>query len=104
MSSYDVAVVGLGAMGSAALYALAKRGRRVIGFERSEPANAQSSSYGESRVFRMAYFEHPDYVPLLRLAQGAWRDFEAFTGEAILTQTGVIEAGYEGAGQPLGHP
>lgn len=102
MSSYDVAVVGLGAMGSAALYSLAKRGRRVIGFERLEPAHPQSSSFGESRVFRMAYFEHPDYVPLLRLAQTAWRDFESYTGEALLTQTGVIEAGYPGAAMVAG--
>jgi len=94
MSNYDVAVVGLGAMGSASLYALAKRGARVIGLERSEPANALSSSFGESRIFRMAYFEHPDYVPLLRLALAAWRDFEAFTGEPLLTQTGIIEAGH----------
>jgi sarcosine oxidase len=97
MQAYDVAVVGLGAMGSAALYAAARRGLRVIGFDRLEPGHNRSSSFGESRVIRLAYFEHPSYVPLLRGAYRAWRDLEVATGERVLTITGIVEAGYPGA-------
>ena len=96
MPSYDVAVIGLGAMGSATLYAAARRGQRVIGFERFQPAHSRSSSYGETRVIRLAYFEHPSYVPLLREAFRLWRALEAATGERIMTLTGMIEAGYPG--------
>src|SRR5215831_16256129 len=97
MPRFDVAVVGLGAMGSAALYALARQGVRAIGIERFEPAHSRSSSFGETRVIRLAYFEDPSYVPLLRGAFRAWRDLEACTGTSILTVTGMIEAGYKGA-------
>jgi sarcosine oxidase len=97
MPKFDVAVVGLGAMGSATLYALARQGVSAVGIERFEPAHRRSSSFGESRVIRLAYFEHPSYVPLLRGAYRAWRDLEAFTKSSILTVTGMIEAGYPGA-------
>ena len=97
MSKYDVAVVGLGAMGSAALYALAQRGRSVIGIDRYEPGHRFGSSYGESRIIRMAYYEDPVYVPLLRLAYRAWESLERHTGENILTITGILEAGIEGS-------
>jgi sarcosine oxidase len=97
MRNYDVVVVGLGAMGSAALYALAQRGRRVIGIDRFEPGHSLGSSYGESRIIRMAYYEDPVYVPLLRLAYDAWRRLESRTGEHILTITGILEAGFEGS-------
>jgi len=93
MPSYDVAVIGLGAMGSAALYAIARRGLRVIGFDRLQPAHRRSSSFGESRVIRLAYFEHPSYVPLLREAYQRWRDLEAASGQRVMAITGVIEAG-----------
>jgi len=66
MPSYDVAIVGLGAMGSAALHAIAARHQRVIGFDRFQPAHNRSSSFGESRIIRLAYSEDPAYVPLLR--------------------------------------
>jgi sarcosine oxidase len=97
MRKYDVAVVGLGAMGSAALYALAQRGRKVIGLDRFEPGHHLGSSYGESRIIRMAYYEDPVYVPLLRLAYDAWRRLESHTGEQVLTITGILEAGIEGS-------
>jgi sarcosine oxidase len=93
----DVAVIGLGAMGSAALYHLAARGQRVMGFERATPGHEGGSSHGESRVIRMAYFEHPSYVPLLRRAYENWRVLEHATGETILTVTGIVEAGVPGA-------
>jgi sarcosine oxidase len=97
MPTYDVAVVGLGAMGSAALHDLALRGKRVIGLERFEPGHDRGSSHGESRVIRMAYFEGREYVPLVRLAYDRWRALEAATGEKVLTITGIIEAGLPGS-------
>jgi len=66
--TYDVAVIGLGAMGSAALFHLAQRGINAIGIERFEPGHDRGSSHGESRIIRLAYFEHPSYVPLPRRA------------------------------------
>jgi sarcosine oxidase len=97
MRNYDVVVVGLGAMGSGALYALAQRGCKVIGIDRFEPGHHFGSSYGESRIIRMAYYEDPVYVPLLRLAYKEWERLERRTGENILTITGILEAGIEGA-------
>jgi sarcosine oxidase len=97
MRNYDVVVVGLGAMGSATLYALAQRGCKVIGIDRFEPGHHLGSSYGESRIIRMAYYEDPVYVPLLRLAYEAWQRLESHTGEHILTITGILEAGIEGS-------
>ena len=94
---YDVAVIGLGAMGSAALYQLARRGKRVIGIERATPGHEGGSSHGESRIIRMAYFEHPSYVPLVRRAYEGWRDLERASGRQILTTTGILEAGTPGA-------
>jgi sarcosine oxidase len=97
MAAYDVAVIGLGAIGSAALYALARRGRRVIGFDRFVPGHDRGSSHGESRVIRLAYFEGEAYVPLVRAALGLWRELEAAAGERIFTNTGVLEMGESGS-------
>jgi sarcosine oxidase len=97
MQAWDVVVVGLGAMGSATAYALARRGVRVMGIDRFDPPHDRGSSHGESRVFRMAYFEDSSYVPLLRLAFDHWRKLEAYTGEQVLIVTGVLEAGFPGA-------
>lgn len=97
MASFDVAVIGLGAMGSAALFELARKGRRAIGFEQFEPGHDKGSSHGESRIIRLSYFEHPSYVPLARRALEKWRDLERLCGETILSVTGVLEAGYPGS-------
>ncbi len=97
MSNFDVAVIGLGAMGSATLYAAARRGLRVFGVDRYEPAHHRGSSFGESRLIRLAYFEDPSYVPLVREAYQRWRDLEVATGEQVLTMTGLIEAGFPGS-------
>ncbi len=97
---YDVAVIGLGAMGSATLYNLARRGRRVIGFDRFVPGHDRGSSHGESRIIRLSYFEDPSYVPLLHEAYEAWRGFETEDGDAagsLLTITGILEAGHPGS-------
>jgi sarcosine oxidase len=97
MPAWDVAVVGLGAMGSAALFHLASRGKRVIGIEQFEPGHARGSSHGESRLIRLAYFEHPSYVPLVRLAYRNWRALEDLTGAQVLVTSGILEAGRPGS-------
>jgi sarcosine oxidase len=100
MERYDVAVVGVGGMGSAALYHLARRGKRVLGLERFDVPNDMGSSHGETRIIRLAYFEHPDYVPLLQRAYELWRELEAEAGAQLLYITGIVEAGeriYDGA-------
>lgn len=91
--SFDVAVVGLGAMGSAALAELAERGLKVIGFERCHPAHTLGSSHGDSRMIRLGYFEDPSYVPLLQRAYTKWRALEQRANQEILTITGVLQIG-----------
>src|SRR5207247_8540467 len=81
MPTADVIVLGLGAMGSAAAYHLARRGVRVAGIEQYTPAHDRGSSHGRSRVIREAYFEHPDYVPLIQRAYELWRGVERATRE-----------------------
>ncbi|SEI08936.1 sarcosine oxidase [Rhizobium tibeticum] len=94
-AEFDVAVIGLGAMGSAALSFLAARGARTIGIDAYFPAHALSSSHGDSRLIRLGYFEDPSYVPLLRRAYRNWRDLEARLRTDILTITGVLQIGAE---------
>src|SRR5690349_16651095 len=89
----DVVVVGLGVMGAAALYELARRGFRVLGIERFDVGHDRGSSHGETRIIRLGYFEHPSYVPLLRETYRLWREVEAASNAALLTVTGIIEFG-----------
>src|SRR5713101_9236656 len=89
----DVIVAGLGAHGSSAAYRLAARGASVLGFERFARGHTLGSSGGLSRIIRLAYYEHPDYVPLLRRAWDLWRELERASGESLLTQTGGLYAG-----------
>ena len=91
--STEVAVVGLGAMGSMALWRLARRGVRCTGFEQFRPGHGLGSSTGDTRIFRTAYFEAPAYVPLLLAALPLWRELEAETGAALLTLTGGLMIG-----------
>jgi sarcosine oxidase len=93
MKAFDVVVVGLGAMGSAAVWHLARRGQRVVGLDRFVPGHEHGSSHGTSRIIRLGYFEHPAYVPLLRRAYGLWRELEAATGHRLLEITGIAEIG-----------
>jgi sarcosine oxidase len=93
VAHYDVIVAGVGAMGSAAAYQLARRGRRVLGLERFDIPHAMGSSHGVNRIIRLAYFEHPLYVPLLRRAYELWRETEATFGEQLLHVTGGLDAG-----------
>jgi sarcosine oxidase len=92
-SHFDVIVVGVGGMGSATCYELARRGVRVLGLEQFSIAHDRGSSHGHTRMIRLAYYEHADYVPLLRRAYEKWREIEANSGEKILHITGGIYAG-----------
>ena len=93
MERYDVVVAGVGGMGSAALHHLARRGKRVLGLERFDVLHDQGSSHGLTRIIRLAYFEDPSYVPLLRRAYELWRELETEAGERLLHVTGIVEGG-----------
>jgi sarcosine oxidase len=90
---YDVVVLGLGAMGSASAYHLARRGRRVLGLDAFPRGHTQGSSHGRSRIIREAYHESPEYVPLVQRAYALWRDLEGESGRALLRITGGVNAG-----------
>jgi sarcosine oxidase len=93
VTPWDVIVVGLGAMGSATLHQLARRGRHVLGIEQFTPGHAHGSSHGKSRIIREAYFEDPRYVPLVQRAYECWRALEAESGITVLRQTGGLMRG-----------
>ncbi|MGN6810491.1 MAG: N-methyl-L-tryptophan oxidase [Thermomicrobiales bacterium] len=92
-SAYDAIVLGLGAMGSATAYHLARRGTRVLGLDAYPRGHTQGSSHGRSRIIREAYFEAPEYVPLVQRAYHLWRELEAESGQALLTLTGGLNLG-----------
>ncbi|MBV9439409.1 MAG: N-methyl-L-tryptophan oxidase [Candidatus Eremiobacteraeota bacterium] len=91
--TFDVAVVGLGGMGSAVVAHLAARGVRVVGLERFARGHALGASTGKSRLIRRAYFEAPAYVPLLQRAYVLWDELERRSGEQVLTPTGLVMVG-----------
>lgn len=95
MSSYDVIVVGLGGMGSAAASSLAARGQRVLGLERHTPAHDKGSSHGGSRITRQSYFEDPAYVPLLLRSYELWERLARDSGEDVISLTGGLFLGRE---------
>ena len=95
--SYDAIVIGVGGMGSATLYELAKRGKRVLGIERYGIAHDMGSSHGFTRIIRLAYYEDPSYVPLMRRAYELWRELQSDMGEQVLHITGSIDAGPPGS-------
>src|SRR6185369_12649239 len=90
---YDVIVVGLGAMGSATLYHLAKRGVRVLGLEQFSLLHDRGSSHGDSRIIRETYFEHPLYVPLVQRAHELWLSLEDASGKTLMTVGGGLMIG-----------
>lgn len=90
---HDAIVAGLGAHGSAAAYNLAKRGQRVLGFDRFARGHTLASFGGLSRIIRLSYYEHASYVPLLKRAWDLWRELERDSGETLLTQTGGLYMG-----------
>ncbi|KPX02077.1 N-methyl-L-tryptophan oxidase [Pseudomonas syringae pv. coryli] len=85
-----VAVLGLGAMGAATAYQLAKAGVDVIGIDRYDPPHTQGSSHGDTRITRLSAGEGPQYLPLVRSSQRIWRELEALSGESLFEQCGVL--------------
>ncbi len=98
MGRYDTIVVGLGAMGSAAAFHVARRGKRVLGLEQFTLAHDRGSSHGRSRVTRQAYFENPAYVPLLRRANELWTQLQRDSGKRLIEITGGLMLGPPGSG------
>jgi len=92
---YDAIVLGIGAMGSATLYHLAKRGLNVLGIEQFEIPHEMGSSHGLTRIIRLAYYEDSSYVPLLRRAYDLWDTLETEADEKLFYQTGSIDMGPE---------
>ncbi|HEY0739818.1 MAG TPA: N-methyl-L-tryptophan oxidase [Chryseosolibacter sp.] len=90
---FDFIVVGVGSMGSAAAYFLAKHGYSVLGIDQFDPPHELGSHAGQSRIIRKAYFEHPDYVPLLQRAYDLWKAFEHETGKQFYYETGIVYFG-----------
>ncbi len=98
MPAFDTIVIGLGAVGSACLYQLAKHGQRVLGLDRYAPPHTYGSSHGETRITRQAIGEGEAYVPLVTRSHEIWREIEAETGTELLVQCGaLILAEREGA-------
>jgi sarcosine oxidase len=97
--SYDVIVAGLGAHGSAAAFHLARRGQRVLGFDRFHPPHDRGSTHGRTRVIRQAYAEGAAYVPLVQRAFQLWRELEAESGERLLHMTGGISVALTSGGR-----
>ncbi len=90
---YDQIVIGVGAMGAAAVYELARRGQRVLGLEQFGVPHEFGSSAASTRIFRFAYFEDPSYVPLMRLALSRWQRLQHDFGETFVSTTGGLDIG-----------
>jgi sarcosine oxidase len=91
--NFDCIVLGVGGFGSGALYHLARRGASVLGIEQFDVGHDRGSSHGDTRIIRKAYFEHPDYVPLLHRAYELWRELEGGTGRQLMHCVGLFIAG-----------
>jgi sarcosine oxidase len=90
---FEIIVAGLGAMGGAAAYQLAARGRRVLGLDRFQPPHTLGSSHGQTRIIREAYFEDPRYVPLVQRAYALWEQLEQESGRSLFQKTGGLMIG-----------
>jgi sarcosine oxidase len=91
--NYDAIVLGVGGMGSAACFELARRGIKVLGLEQYPLVHARGSSHGHTRIIRTAYAEHPDYVPLAKRAFERWYELERLSGRHLLTECLCLNAG-----------
>ena len=92
-TNYDVIVIGVGSMGSSACYQIAKQGHSVLGLEQFDIPHEMGSHTGQSRIIRKAYFEHPNYVPLLERAYQNWRSLEQEISNQIYFKTGLLYFG-----------
>jgi sarcosine oxidase len=93
MAVYDAIVLGAGGVGSAALYHLASRGIKVLGLDRFTPPHNRGSTHGQTRIIRQAYFEHPDYTPLLLESYRLWDELAQQTERELYRQVGVLQVG-----------
>ncbi len=93
MQHYDLIVIGLGSMGSATSYYASKRGAKVLGLEQFQIPHENGSHTGQSRIIRKAYFEHPNYVPLLQRAYDNWARLEQVVGRQLFYRTGLLYHG-----------
>lgn len=98
MKQYDVVVIGLGIMGSAAIWALAKAGVRVLGVDPGGPTHCNGSSHGATRIFRRAYWEGANYLPLLNLAHEGWNTLQSSSDKELVIPTGGIFIGPRNTG------
>lgn len=96
MENFDIAVIGVGGMGSAAFYHLAKSGAKVCGIEQFTPGHGEGSSHGDTRVIRKAYPEAPDYIPLLNRSYELWKNLERGSGKTLLILCGFLVCGRSG--------
>lgn len=87
---FDTIVIGLGAMGAATLYQLAKRGRKVLGIDRYDPPHSFGSTHGETRITRLACGEGSTYTQFARRSHHIWRDLERETGKDLFIQNGLL--------------
>lgn len=94
-ADWDIAVIGLGSMGSFAFWQLARLGANVVGFDRYKPGHDQGAGHGETRIFRTAYGEGVEYVPLLKKARELWRELEAETNVELYIENGGTMFGPE---------
>ena len=90
IDKFDTIVLGLGAIGSAAIYQLAKRGHKVLGIDQFSPPHIYGSSHGETRIIRQAIGEGEEYVPLVLRSYELWREIESEVGKELLTITGGL--------------
>lgn len=90
---FNTIVIGVGTMGSAACYYLARRGRRVLGLERFDIPNDMGAHHGFTRIIRLPYYEHPSYVMLLKRAYELWREMETAYGQQVLHTYGSLDIG-----------
>ncbi len=90
---FDSIVIGVGGVGSAALWQLASRGERVLGLDQFQPPHKQGSSHGQTRIIRQAYFEHPNYTPLLLDVYNQWQELSEQTSRQLYHEVGVLQIG-----------
>ena len=93
MTDGQLAVIGLGSIGSMALWRASRSSASVVGFEAASPAHPRSAVGGDTRLFRMTYRGEGNYYPVLQVAQNLWRELEQESGQSVLTQCGGLSIG-----------
>jgi sarcosine oxidase len=96
MTDGKLAIIGLGSIGSMALWQASRLSDSVVGFEAQSPAHARSAVGGDTRLFRMLYRGTPSYYPILQRSRSLWAELEAESGQDILTRCGGLSIGRVG--------